>query len=64
MLQPVELRGGVRQDGDGRIFHLRAEEVEVLVIPNARWTNLFGIDPNFAGSASTEEYLEANRGEA
>lgn len=64
MLQPVELRGEVRQDDDGRVFHVRAESVEVLVQPDTRWSDLFGIDPDFTGSASTEEYLEVNRGEA
>jgi hypothetical protein len=64
MLQPVEVRGLVRQDGDGRVFHVRAEGVEVLTKPEVHWTDLFGIDPNFTGSASTEEWLEVNRGEA
>ncbi len=64
MLQPVELRGEVHQDDNGRVFHLRAEGVEVLVTPDARWSNLFGIDPTFTGAATTEEYLKAHRGEA
>lgn len=64
LYQQVELRGQVRQDGDGRVFNVRAEEVEVLVRPAMRWTDLFGIDPGFTGDATTEEYLEANRGEA
>ena len=64
MLQSVELHGEVRQDGNGRVFHLRAEGVEVLVTPDARWSDLFGIDPTFTGLATTEEYLEAQRGEA
>jgi hypothetical protein len=64
MLQQVEIRGLVRQDGDGRVFHVRAADVEVLVKPETRWSDLFGIDPDFTGAATTEEYLEANRGEA
>lgn len=64
LLQPVELRGQVRQDDNGRVFHIRAEGVEVLITPDARWSDLFGIDPNFTGSAAVDEYLEANRGEA
>jgi hypothetical protein len=64
MYQPVEVRGLVRQDGDGRVFHVRAEGVKVLVKPELRWSDLFGIDPTFTGDATTEEYLEANRGEA
>ncbi len=64
MLQDVELSGLVRQDGDGRVFHIRAEDVQILVEPEGRWSDLFGIDPDFTGDASAEEYLEANRGEA
>lgn len=64
MLQPVELRGEVRQDDNGRVFHVRTEAVEVLGTPEARWSELFGIDPTFTGSATTAEYLEAHRGEA
>jgi hypothetical protein len=47
MLQPVELRGQVRQDDNGRVFHVRAEVVEVLVAPDNRWSDLFGVDPTF-----------------
>ena len=48
----------------GRVFHIRAEDVRVQVAPEARWVDLFGLDPGFTGDATTEEYLEANRGEA
>ena len=64
MFQPVELRGLVRQDDDGRVFHIRAEGVEVLTTPAVRWSDLFGIDPNFTGLADIDDFLEANRGEA
>ncbi len=64
LYQPVELRGAVRQDGDGQVFHVRAEGLEVLVRPKVRWGDLFGIDPGFTGDATTDEYLEASRGEA
>ena len=64
MLQQVELRGLVRQDDDGRVFHVRAEGVEVLIKPEARWTDLIGIDPDYLEGASIEEWLEANRGQA
>lgn len=64
LYQQVELRGLVRQDGDGRVFQVRAEDVEVLVRPDMRWVDLFGIDPEFTGDATADEYLEANRGEA
>lgn len=64
MYQQVELSGAVRQDGDGRVFHVRTDDVRVLVKPDLRWADLFGIDPDFTEGASTEEWLEANRGEA
>ena len=54
----------MRQDGDGRVFHVKADDVRVLVQPNVRWADLFGIDPNYLEGASVEEWLEANRGEA
>lgn len=60
----VELRGLVRQDGDGRVFHVRAEGASVLERPEARWADLWGIDPGFTGDLDTEAWLEANRGEA
>lgn len=64
LYQPVELLGETRQDGDGRIFHVRADEVDVLVRPEVRWTDLFGIDPTFTGGLTIEEFVEVNRGEA
>lgn len=64
MYEQVELRGLVKQDGDGRVFHVRAEDVSVLAEPQVRWSDLFGIDPGFTGDLATDEYLEANRGEA
>lgn len=60
----VELRGDVRQDGDGRVFHVRAEEVVQLAAPGVRWVDLFGMDPEFTGGEDTDEYLETSRGEA
>lgn len=64
MYGSVELRGQVRQDGEGRVFHVKAEEVRPLARPNVRWTDLFGMDPTFTGALSTAEYLEADRGKA
>lgn len=43
---------------------LGAEDVSVLAMPQVRWSDLFGIDPGFTGDLTTDEYLEANRGEA
>lgn len=64
MYQQVELTGLVKQDADGRVFNVRAEEVSVLTKPAIRWSDLFGIDPDYLEGASAEEWLEANRGEA
>jgi hypothetical protein len=64
MYRQVELMGQVRQDDDGHVFHVRAEDVTVLAKPEIRWSDLFGIDPGFTGDLTTEEHLEANRGEA
>lgn len=64
MYQQVELSGLVRQDGDGRVFHVRAEDVSVLAKPELRWSDLFGIDPDYTEGVPADEWLEANRGEA
>lgn len=60
----VELRGEVRQDGDGRIFHVRADEVAPLPTPRTRWADMLGAAPDYTGGASVDEWLEAHRGEA
>ncbi|GAA2018164.1 hypothetical protein GCM10009740_02340 [Terrabacter terrae] len=64
LYKQVEVSGAVRQDGDGRIFHIRAEDVRILVKPDLRWADLFGVDPDFTEGATTEEWLGVNRGQA
>lgn len=64
LYQEVELRGLLKQDGEGRVFHVRAEEISPLAKPEVRWSDLFGIDPEFTGDLTTSEYLGVNRGEA
>jgi hypothetical protein len=64
LLKDVELRGQVRQDGEGRVFKVRAREVAVLERPDVRWSDLFGIDPGYADGLPVDEWLEGNRGEA
>ncbi len=64
MYRQVELGGMVKQDADGRVFHIRAEDVSVLAKPAISWSDLFGIDPDYLEGASAEDWLEANRGEA
>lgn len=64
LYQDVELRGQVRQDADGVIFGLRADEFSPVDPGRMRWTELFGFDPDITGSLSVTEYLEAARGKA
>ncbi len=60
----VELVGQVRQDSTGLLFHIRADHLRKLTAPHARWTDLFGIDPDITGGLSVADYLESARGEA
>jgi len=60
----VELVGQVRQDSTGLLLHIRADNLRKLTALNARWTDLFGIDPDFTGGLSVADYLESARGEA
>jgi len=64
LYQQVEVSGLVRQDGDGRVFHVKAEAVTTLVKPDLRWTDLIGIDPDYLEGTSIPDWLEAHRGEA
>lgn len=64
LYKTVELSGVVRQDGEGRVFKVRADAVAVLVRPPLRWVDLFGIDPDYTEGVPVDEWLEAHRGEA
>lgn len=64
LYQQVEITGSVKQDGDGRVFHVRAERVNVLAKPEMHWSDLFGIDPEYTEGVPADEWLEASRGEA
>ena len=64
LYKDVEISGLVRQDGDGRVFHVKAEGVQVLVTPDARWTDIIGMNPEYLRGVPVDEWLEANRGEA
>lgn len=64
LYQDVEIGGLVKQDGDGRAFHIRAERIDVLSKPAIRWSDLFGIDPHYTEGVAVDEWLEAGRGEA
>lgn len=64
LYQDVELIGELRQDGDGRVFHVRAEDLIVLGKPDLHWSDLFGMDPGYTEGLSTDDWLEAHRGKA
>ena len=64
LYRDVELRGLVRQDGEGRVFKIRADEVELIAEPALRWVDLFGLAPDYTGDLSVDEWLETHRGEA
>jgi len=64
MFQDVELMGDLRQDGEGRVFHVHATDVRVLAKPSLKWSDLYGLDPDVTGGLSVADYLEATRGEA
>jgi len=64
LLQDVELAGTVRQDGDGRVFKIRTEEVDVLIEPEVRWSDIFGAAPDFTGGMPADEWLKEQRGQA
>ncbi|WP_139982966.1 hypothetical protein [Nocardioides litoris] len=64
LLQPVEVTGVLHQDGDGRIFKVRASDVVPLRQATARWVDLLGIDPDYLDGMTADEWLEAGRGEA
>lgn len=64
LMNDVELTGMVRKDIDGRTFHVQADDVRIMQRPSLRWRDLYGADPALTGDLSTEEYLEASRGQA
>lgn len=64
LYRDVELRGVVRQDGEGRVFKVRTDHIQVLTTPPLRWADLFGIDPDYTEGIPIDEWLEAHRGEA
>ncbi len=63
LLENVELRGRVSQDADGRIFHVRVEDLRMLGRAEVRWTDLYGFEPNITRGQSIGDYLEGIRGE-
>lgn len=64
MYQSVELSGTVRQDDDGRVFHVKADAARLLSRPTMKWSDLFGIDPDYTEGVPADEWLEATRGQA
>jgi hypothetical protein len=64
LLENVELVGTVKQDADGRVFHIRVTGVDLLTDTGTRWIDLLGADPDFTGGLGATEYLRRTRGEA
>lgn len=61
----VEVFGTLRRDDQDRVFHVAADDVNVLDVgTSASWDSIFGLDPNFTGGIPVERYLEESRGEA
>lgn len=59
----VEIAGRLTRDADGRAIAVAMRDLEVL--PAGRpLTDLIGLDPDFTGGLTPEEYLEEIRGES
>ena len=63
LLHDVQIDGMMRQDADGRVYHVTAETVHVVDGPVPSWRELFGSIPEITNGLSVNEYLEAVRGE-
>lgn len=63
MLKQVQLDGEVRQDADGRPFHIRALAIDELPGKPMSWVDLAGFAPELTGGKSVEEFLRDSRGE-
>ncbi|NHN56809.1 hypothetical protein G9U51_13600 [Calidifontibacter sp. DB0510] len=60
----VELSGEVKQDDDGRVFHIKADALRTLVKADVRWDQLYGADPDFIAGVPVDEWLKVHRGDA
>lgn len=63
LLQFVEITGMVRQNEDGRTYHVAAETIDVAEAPTISWRDLRGYMPEITNGLPISEYLEDIRGE-
>lgn len=63
LLQFVEVEGTVRQNEDGRIYYVTADDIRVVESETASWAELYGYMPEITDGMTVTDYLEAIRGE-
>lgn len=63
LFQFVEVEGMVKQNEDGRVYQVAAENVRVVEKSPVPWEQLFGYAPEITDGLSVAEYLESIRGE-
>lgn len=63
LFQFVEVEGMVKQNEDGRVYQVAAEDVRVVEESPVPWEELFGYVPEITDGLSVADYLEGIRGE-
>jgi hypothetical protein len=62
LLQFVEVEGMVRQNEDGRTYHVFADAVHVVEQPRLSWRDLRGYMPEITNGLPIDQYLDGIRG--
>ena len=63
LLEFVEVEGMVRQNDDGRVYYVTAEQVRLVDTPSMSWRELRGAVPDITGGQTVAEYLEGVHGD-
>lgn len=63
LFQFVEVAGMVKQNEDGRIYYVTAEDVQVVEESLLSWQDLYGYMPEITDGLPVADYLEGIRGE-
>lgn len=63
LLEFVEITGMIRQNEDGRTYHVTADDISVVTEATISWRDLRGYMPEITGGITISEYLEGLRGE-
>lgn len=63
LFQFVEVEGMVKQNEDGRVYQVAAEDVRVVEESSVPWEELFGYMPEITDGLPVADYLEGIRGE-